>query len=133
MTKKYSVQTWYPDPAEPDRIEEMRKAGLITGDVNKSVILGVSKVGELFKENKLFILDKCGFLIDEISQYRYDTPKSDKDFKELPIKMNDHLVDCLRYLIIGNELGQNYSYLEERAEKQRIMENRQLKKEFELL
>ena len=133
FTKQYSVQTWYPDPAEPDRIEEMRKMNLITGDVNKSITLGISKVGEKIKENKLFILEKCGFLIDEIAQYHYDIPKYDRDFKELPIKTNDHLVDCLRYLVIGNELGQSYSYLEEKAEKQRIMENRQERKKFELL
>ena len=133
FSKKYAVQEWYADPAEPDRVEEMKKAGLITADVNKSIILGIAKVGEKFKEHKLFILNKCGELIDEISQYRYDIPKDDREFKELPIKVNDHLCDPLRYLIIGNELGQSYSYLEERAERQRMAENRQERKNFELL
>jgi len=133
FTKKYAVQEWYPDPAEPDRIEEMKKAGLVPKDVNKSITLGIAKVGEKLKENKLFILDKCGELIDEISQYRYDVPKDDREFKELPIKANDHLCDSLRYLVIGNELGQSYSYLEEKAERERIEENRFEKKKFELL
>ena len=133
FSKKYAVQTWYPDPAEPDRIEEMKKSGLVIGEVNKSVVLGLAKVAEKFKENKLFILDTCGDLIDEISQYSYDTPKDNRDFKELPIKVNDHLCDCLRYLIIGEELGQNYSYLEEREEKRLIEERRSQRKEFELL
>lgn len=133
FNKDYAIQVWYPDPAEPDRLEEMRKAGLYCGEVNKHIPTGISKVAEKLKEHKLFILDSCQELLDEISQYRYDIPKEKRDGKEIPLKLNDHLCDCLRYGIIGNELGQTLSYQEEKAERQRIAENRQLKKEFELL
>ncbi len=131
--KENFIQIWYPDPAEPDRIEEMRKSNMVTGEVNKSIPLGISKVAELFKEHKLFILDSCKELIDEISQYRYDIAKDNRDGKEIPLKVNDHLCDCLRYAIIGNEMGQNFTYQEEKDEQQRIMENRNSKKSFELL
>ena len=133
FNKKYCVQTWYPDPAEPDRLDEMRRSNLIVGDVNKDVPLGISKVSQLFREHKLFITDNCVELLDEIDQYRYDIPKENRSGKEVPLKVNDHLVDPLRYLIMGNELGQSYTYHEEIAERARIEENRQAKKEFELL
>ena len=133
FNRKHFVQTWYPDPAEPDRIEEMRRANLIVGDVNKDIPLGIGKVQSLFKKHKLFILDNCKELQDELEQYRYEIPKEMRDGKEVPLKVNDHCADCLRYSIMGNELSQNYTYQEERAERARIRENRMLKKEFELL
>jgi hypothetical protein len=37
----------YPDPAEPDRIEEMRRGGLNTRDVSKDIEAGVTKLQEL--------------------------------------------------------------------------------------
>ena len=131
--RDYLVQTWYPDPAEPDRIDEMRKASLIVGEVNKDIPLGISKIAQLLKEHKLFILDNCVDLIDEKDQYRYEIPKENRSGKEVPLKVNDHLCDCMRYAIIGNELGQSYTYQEEKQERQRIMENRNSRKDFELL
>lgn len=133
FNKENFVQIWYPDPAEPDRLDEMRRSNLTVGEVNKDIPLGISKVEELFRSHRLFILDSCKELQDEIAQYRYDIPKENRSGKEVPLKVNDHLVDCLRYAIIGNELGQSLTYQEEKAEKQRIMENRNSRKEFELL
>jgi PBSX family phage terminase large subunit len=134
FSKKYLVQCWYPDPAEPDRVEECRKAGMAIGDVNKDITLGVGKVQELLTSHRLFILSECKDLLDEIDQYRYENPrKEDRDRKEQPLAVNNHLCDSLRYTIIGNELGQNFTYQEEKYEKQRIMENRIQRREFELL
>jgi PBSX family phage terminase large subunit len=133
FNKQYQIQTWYPDPAEPDRIDTMQKHHLQIGDVNKDVPLGISKVSQLFKEHRLFVCDKCPDLQDELDEYRYEIPKEDRSGKEIPVKVNDHLVDALRYAVLGNELGQIYTYQEELVEKERIEENRQSKKEFELL
>lgn len=133
LHQKHEVQVWYPDPAEPDRIDAMRKANLIIGDVVKDIPLGISKVSQLFKEHKLYILNTCKELQDEIDQYCYDIPKENRTGKEVPMKVNDHLCDCMRYAVLGNELGQSYTYKEEQMEKQRIQENRQERKDFELL
>lgn len=96
--RKHKTQRWYPDPAEPDRIEEMSRAGLFCGEVNKDVEYGISVVSALIKEKKLFVDKRCQNLIDELDQYRYD------EGKESPIKENDHLCDALRYMIVGAEL-----------------------------
>lgn len=133
FNKDYYIQTWYPDPAEPDRLDEMRRASMTVGEVVKDIPLGISKISQLLKEHKLFILDNCVESLDEVSQYRYDVPKENRSGKEVPLKVNDHLCDCLRYAIVGNELGQSLTYQEEKQERQRIMENRQSRKEFELL
>jgi hypothetical protein len=106
---------------------------LIIGEVNKDIAMGIGKVQSLLKEHRLFIIDNCRNLLDELAQYRYDVPKDQREGKELPIKVNDHLCDCLRYGIVGNELGQSFTYQEEKAEKERITENRRAKSDFELL
>jgi len=45
----------YPDPAEPDRIEEFKRHGLNCRDVNKDIEAGINKVRELFKAKRIQI------------------------------------------------------------------------------
>lgn len=91
--KTLDAIAWYPDPAEPDRIEEMRRAGMNVKEVNKDVSKGIDAVRNLFKNNRLFILADCENLIWELQNYRYH------DGTEKVIKENDHLVDALRYVL----------------------------------
>lgn len=90
---------YYPDPAEPDRIEEMRKAGLNIREVSKDVEAGIQAVRELLKSGRLFIHSSCENLINEFETYSYPDKKPDKNEYELPIKENDHALDALRYVI----------------------------------
>lgn len=92
------VRKWYPDPAEPDRIEEMKRAGLYCGDVNKDVEYGISVVKGLVKEKRFHVSDDCVELLDELEQYHYE------DGEEVPVKENDHLCDALRYMVVGANL-----------------------------
>lgn len=133
LNKDNPIQTYYPDPAEPDRLDEMRRANMTVGEVNKDIAMGISKVEALLREHRLFILSTCTELLDEIAQYRYEVPKEDRSGKEIPLKVNDHLCDSLRYAIVGNEFGQNLSFQEEKAEEERIQFNRNSRKEHELL
>lgn len=98
--KHYAV---YADPAEPDRIEEMRRHGLNTREVSKEIISGIDKVHQLFKENRLKIHRACSNLINELETYSYPDKKSDKNDQELPVKENDHALDALRYAIFALE------------------------------
>ena len=95
---KYNVRLWYPDPAEPDRLEEMKKAGLFPRDVNKgkgSVSLGIDKVRSFIKTNQLKIFSTCKYIIDEFNIYCYAEDGDDE-----PIKENDHALDALRYALM---------------------------------
>ena len=83
----------YPDPAEPDRVESMRRHGFYVREVDKNVILGIDKVRELIRKRQLFVFETCKNTIDEFNSYRYDPEKP----KEEPVKVNDHLMDAIRY------------------------------------
>lgn len=89
----------YPDPAEPDRIEECRRANLPMMETNKDIKGGISLVQQLIREKRIFIFNNCKETIDEWSMYHYDDPQEGKESKDLPVKFNDHLCDADRYAI----------------------------------
>jgi phage terminase large subunit len=115
VASSMSGNYYYPDPAEPDRIAEMRKAGLNVREVSKDIEAGISTVREMFKSGRLFIHASCKNLILELETYRYPEKKPDKNEREIPIKEMDHAVDALRYVIymkskaIGNTAHTHYS------------------------
>ena len=85
------------------RIEEFRRAGLNCREVVKDIPLGVDKVRELFKSNRLHILSSCVNFLDELESYRYPDRPDVGNEKEVPVKEHDHLLDCLRYALFSNE------------------------------
>ena len=98
-SKSLRGNKYYPDPAEPDRIEEARRAGLNIRDVSKDIEAGISSVQELLKTNRLHIHSSCVNLINEFETYRYPDKKPDSNEKETPVKENDHALDCIRYVL----------------------------------
>lgn len=94
----------YPDPAEPDRIEEMKKAKLNVMEVSKDVEAGIVSVQEMFKQGRIRIHRNCVNLISELETYHYPDQKPDKNAPETPVKEDDHAVDALRYAI-HNDAG----------------------------
>lgn len=99
----YKGYKYYPDPAEPDRNEELRRAGANIRDVSKDIEAGINSVRELFKQNRIHISVDCINLIWELETYRYPEKKSEKSEPEVPIKEGDHLCDALRYVIYNQE------------------------------
>jgi len=102
----YNPQEVYPDPAEPDRIEEMSNNGLNTLEVSKDIVAGINKVREYFKQGKIFIHQSCKNLIIELETYRYPERKPDKNEEEKPVKENDHALDALRYALYSYNINQ---------------------------
>ena len=90
---------YFPDPAEPDRLEEMRRAGLNVREVSKEIEAGISCIQELLKTNRLHVHSSCVNLINEFETYRYPDKKPDQNEKELPIKEHDHGLDSIRYAL----------------------------------
>ena len=97
--KSLGGNKYYPDPAEPDRIEEMRRASLNVREVSKDIEAGISAVQELLKTNRLHIHNSCVNLINEFETYRYPDKKPDSNEKETPIKEHDHALDAIRYVL----------------------------------
>lgn len=104
MKNKYvehHINYIYPDPAEPDRIQECRLANLSPAEANKDVLGGISRVQQLINTKRIFIFNNCKEFILEASMYHYPEDKDDKkkDIPDLPVKINDHLMDAMRYAI----------------------------------
>lgn len=99
IARSFNGNYYYADPAEPDRVEVLRKAGLNVREVSKDIVNGIQTVRELFKANRLFIHASCANLISELETYSYPDKKPEKNEDEIPIKMDDHALDALRYVL----------------------------------
>lgn len=97
--KTYGANAVYPDPAEPDRIEEMRRAGINCRDVKKDVVKGIDSVRDLLRNGQFFIHDSCVSTLFEIENYRYKEKRLTDTSPEEPVKENDHLMDAMRYVL----------------------------------
>ena len=93
-----SFRDVYPDPAEPDRVENMKRHGFYVKTVDKNVVLGIDRVRELIRKKQFFVFDTCKNTIDEFNSYHYDPEK----LKEDPVKENDHLMDAIRYAVYNH-------------------------------
>lgn len=94
---------YYPDPAEPDRIESLRRRRLNVRDVSKDIEAGIQSVRSLFKENRIHVHSSLVNLIGEIETYRYAERKPDQNEPESPVKENDHACDAMRYMLYMQE------------------------------
>jgi PBSX family phage terminase large subunit len=99
----YGSTKCYPDPAEPDRIAILSKAGLNCREVSKDIVAGVDHVRELFKQGRIHIHPDCKNLIYELETYRYPDKKPEANEAEKPVKDNDHALDALRYALYTNK------------------------------
>jgi len=82
--------------------DEYIEAGLPLVPANNEVTAGINFVRQLFKNNMIHIHPRCQLLIDELLQYQWkempDKQKGVIDDPEKVRKVNDHLVDALRYM-----------------------------------
>ncbi len=86
----------HADSAEPQRIEEINRAGLNCYPAMKDVQLGIDTV----KRHKIHITKQSIHLIKEVRGYHR---KKDKDGRilEEPVKFDDHCCDSFRYAVAG--------------------------------
>lgn len=86
--------------------KELPPIGLAKNDVQLGIdrVKGYLKVHPKLQQPMLYIFDTCTELLEEISTYRYPelrpSEQGNKSEKENPLKVNDHAVDALRYMII---------------------------------
>uniref|UniRef100_A0A6H1ZTG7 Putative terminase n=2 Tax=viral metagenome TaxID=1070528 RepID=A0A6H1ZTG7_9ZZZZ len=101
----------YPDPAEPDRIEECRRAGIPVMETNKDIKGGISYIQQLIREKRFKVCNNCQETLNEISMYHYAEPQEDKPEKDEPLKFNDHIADSFRYAIYSYKPVGNYNFI----------------------
>jgi PBSX family phage terminase large subunit len=102
MKEHQFIFSVYPDPAEPDRIEECKRAGVPTYEATKDIKGGVSYIQNLIKQHRLKVCNNCKHFLEEINTYQYEEGVDGKPDKEKPEKLNDHLMDAMRYAIYSN-------------------------------
>jgi PBSX family phage terminase large subunit len=103
VTKKFNKV--YPDPENASAIASLEKRGVNIRPVAKgkgSIVSGIKKVREMFKQNKLFIHKSCIHTIQELESYAYPDWSPEKNADELPIGKDNHAMDALRYLIMSD-------------------------------
>lgn len=95
---KWKELLFYVDEAEQDRKEEFIREGIRVRSSKKGQ--GSVKIGiDFLKRRHIYIHPTCTNFIDEISGYSYKTDARTDDIFDTPNKVNDHLMDCMRYAI----------------------------------
>lgn len=103
---KCSIFYTFIDPSAKGLAEEIKRAAqtvnyqIIIKDADNSVALGISRVQKVLTYNLMRVHPKQSNLIDEFGTYEYDRKALEKG-KEIPVKMNDHGMDAVRYLVMG--------------------------------
>lgn len=102
LQNKHGVNRWYADSANPEKIAEAgHNTGLNVLGYEKSmgaINAGIDYIRGLMLDNRFFILRGLKNFKDELDLYQYPekpTPKDD------PIAENNHLMDAMRYAIMG--------------------------------
>lgn len=105
-TKGLTISSIYCDSARPDLIELLRKANFPVKKSDKDVELGIAKVAQYMRINKLTGepgWQICGHLTQEIAQiesYRWQQVRSaDGKYQSVPVKDEDDAPDALRYFL----------------------------------
>lgn len=85
---------------------ELRDAGIQTRAANKEVEFGLQRVAERLVVQpdgypRLFISANCVNLVREFGSYVWEERKDGKPVKEQPLKVNDHAMDALRYMVMA--------------------------------
>lgn len=92
--KEWNVNPTIYCETEPDRYNEMSKAGLRVKEAKKDVIPGIN----FLKTKKIHIHPRCINFIKEIQGYKYKEDRNGNILEE-PVKFNDHLMDAVRYAV----------------------------------
>lgn len=95
------VSSLYVDPSSKSIKDELDKKGIKHINALNKHIDGIGYIQTCFSLNKLFILDTCENLINEIYSYRY---KDTNNGKDEVIKVNDDFVDALRYGVYSDSI-----------------------------
>ena len=88
----YPNMTCVVDPSAATLIAELENLGIYTLKADNDVILGINRVRTAFNDG-LLISDGCVNLIRELENYVYEQGS------EKPVKINDHALDALRYVL----------------------------------
>lgn len=96
----YKINGITCDSAAASFILELKSSKIHTKDCIKSVEDGISFVSSLLGDGRLYIHKSCKNLIKEFCSYSWDEKKSQSSGKDVVIKLNDDVLDSLRYCLM---------------------------------
>lgn len=86
------------DPSAASFIEELRRRGVYVREADNDVLNGIRRVSTMMGQRHLKICETCAGTLEELSGYIWDD-KAALNGVERPVKMADHGVDVIRYLV----------------------------------
>ena len=92
------ITTIYVDPSAASLKLELRYHDLPVVDAENDVVLGIKIVSKFISGKNLVIQKGCQTLIEHLQSYEWDHKAADRG-EDKPLKVNDHIVDSLRYCI----------------------------------
>lgn len=91
-----NVTTVYVDPAAASLKIAMRQRDIPVIDANNDVLLGIKTVSKFISGKNLVIQKGCTTLLEHLQSYAWDPKAADRG-EDKPLKVNDHILDALRY------------------------------------
>ena len=105
--------TYWCDPSDTSigagsMMQAMREMGFDVRKADNSILPGINAVQKRLEVQadglpRLVVTPACVETINEFEQYSYDEYDPEKPFKDKPMKMNDHAMDALRYMVMSLE------------------------------
>lgn len=87
------------DPSAASFILQLQRDGMRkAGSARNDVLSGIRSIASMLARGDLFICSSCPWLIWSIENYTWDKSSSPSG-NEMPMKVNDHPVDALRYIV----------------------------------
>lgn len=86
------------DPSAKSFITELRQRGFYVKEGDNDVLDGIRETATLITRKKLHVHERCKGLLNEFHSYVWDEKAAQRG-EEKPVKMQDHGLDALRYVI----------------------------------
>lgn len=90
------------DSSAADFRVQLKQDGLSSLKANKDVLYGIRTMCALIASGRLKFTDRCPELLKEMPGYVWDE-KASAEGKDQVVKLNDHGIDCVRYLLVTAE------------------------------
>lgn len=92
----------YCDSAEPDRIEELKRAGIhakgaVKGGKQNSVSAGIGLIK--YNSDKIYVHSSASNVMAELAKYSWQLDAKTNTVLDVPVKVHDHAMDAMRYAI----------------------------------
>ncbi|WP_245558116.1 PBSX family phage terminase large subunit [Nocardia thailandica] len=90
------------DAAAADFRVQLKQDGVSSLKAHKDVLYGIRTMVALISAKRLKFTDRCPELLKEIPSYVWDD-KASEEGKDQVVKLNDHGIDAVRYLLVTEE------------------------------